>query len=57
MESGNIYSERFYNLILVVQGFQNIILKEGTSIQHELNGSVNNFFSSSLVRSDKQKSV
>ena len=37
----------------MVQGFQNIILKEGTSIQLR-EKSVNNFFSSSLVRSDKQ---
>ena len=36
----------------MVQEYQNIILKEDFSIQ--LGSSVNNFFSSSLVRSDKQ---
>ena len=37
----------------MVQDYQNIILKEDFSTPHE-NGSVNNYFSSSLVRSDKQ---
>ena len=48
----NIYLEKSYNQTLVVQQLLNTTWKKGFSIQHK-KVNVNNFFSSSFVRSDK----